>query len=171
MRSRKVSAPTPAPDDPGDRAALTAHAMVLADGVEAALPGWVLRAVTERHAAAGRPAPPEVVAAAREAGQRAAVEVGPVVRTLLARDVDDQPTGPLAVLRGATRFPTEVLVAAGVPPAPRDEVARRIHPDDAYDLCPAAFADVDPALHEPGIVWGAAKAHVVLARRRQEGKR
>ena len=27
-------------------------------------------------------------------------------------------------------------------------------------------ADLAPELHEPGLVWGAAKAHVVLARRR-----
>jgi hypothetical protein len=40
-----------------------------------------------------------------------------------------------------------------------------------YDLTPASFADVDPALHEPGLVWGAAKAHVHLARRRREGRR
>ena len=44
-------------------------------------------------------------------------------------------------------------------------------PDDPYDLTPGSFADVDPSLHEPGLVWGAAKAHVVLARRRREGRR
>ena len=30
---------------------------------------------------------------------------------------------------------------------------------------------IAPALREPGLLWGAAKAHVVLARRRQEGRR
>jgi hypothetical protein len=64
-----------------------------------------------------------------------------------------------------------VLAAAGVPPVGRDEVARRLHPDDDYDLTPASFADISPELHEPGLVWGAAKAHVVLARRRREGLR
>jgi putative CocE/NonD family hydrolase len=44
-------------------------------------------------------------------------------------------------------------------------------PDDAYDLGPASFADIDPSLHEPGLMWGAAKAHVHLARRRAEGLR
>ena len=33
------------------------------------------------------------------------------------------------------------------------------------------FADVDPTLHEPGLRWGASKAHVVLLRRRAEGRR
>jgi hypothetical protein len=49
---------------------------------------------------------------------------------------------------------------------PRDEFSVRSFPDDAYDLSPASFADVDPALHEPGLAWGAAKAYVHLARRR-----
>lgn len=156
---------------PADAAALARHASALADAVTAGLPGWVERAVVERHAAAGRPAPPGVVAAARAAGEEAAAEVGASVRALLQRDVDDQPTGPLALLRGAVRYPTRVLAAAGVGPVPRDEVARRLHPDDAYDISPASFADIDPSLHEPGIVWGAAKAHVVMARRRREGRR
>jgi hypothetical protein len=53
----------------------------------------------------------------------------------------------------------------------RDEFSLRNFPDDVYDLTPASFADVDPELHEPGLLWGAAKAHVHLARRRREGRR
>ena len=34
---------------------------------------------------------------------------------------------------------------------------------------PAAFSDVDEDLHEPGLVWGAARAHVHLRRRRESG--
>lgn len=158
-------------DDPDDAARLAGYARDLADGVEAALPSWVERVVAERLAAAGRPLTGEVRDAARAAGERARDDVAPQVRRLLARDVDDQPTGPLALLRGAARFPTAVLRGAGVAPVARDEVAERLHPDDVYDLVPAAFAEVDPALHEPGLVWGAAKAHVVLARRRREGRR
>ena len=43
--------------------------------------------------------------------------------------------------------------------------------DDDYDLIIADFADLTPDLAEAGIAWGAAKAHVVLARRRREGRR
>lgn len=160
-----------APDDPGDVAALARYATALADGVDAALPGWVERSVATRLAGAGRAADEDLAAAARRAGAAARDDVGAAVRALLARDVDDQPTGPLALLRGAVRYPTAVLATAGVPPLPRDEIDRRLHPDDDYDLSPASFADVDPALHEPGLTWGAAKAHVVLARRRREGLR
>lgn len=172
-------------DDPADAAALAAYADALATAVETHLAGWVERAVAERHGqwvtsrgatvgtgdGAGTGLPDEVRDGAREAGARARSEVAPRVRALLQRDVDDQPTGPLALLRAATDHPTAVLRAAGVPPVVRDEAAVRIHPDDVYDLTPASFADVHPDLHEPGLTWGAAKAHVVLARRRREGRR
>lgn len=158
-------------DDPADAEVLAAYADALADGVEAALPAWVERAVAHGHAAQRRNVSPAMAEAARDAGRRAAAEVGGEVRALLARDVDDQPTGPLALVRTAVLYPTAVLSDAGIPPVDRDEVAVRLHPTDLYDLSPASFADLDPALQEPGIVWGAAKAHVVLARRRREGQR
>jgi len=101
---------------------------------------------------------------ARQAGRRAAEDVGGAVRTLLAADIDDQHTTPLALLRGAVRYPTRVLQDAGVPPVERDPVQVRLLPGDLYDLSPAMFADVHPSLAEPGMVWGAAKA---LAHRRR----
>ena len=158
-------------DDPGDAAALAGYATALADGIEVHLAGWVERVVAERHHAWAGALPEEVAAAARVAGEAAVAEVGPQMRELLGRDVDAQATGPLAVLRAATVHPTRVLRAAGVPPVERDPVAVRIHPDDVYDLGPAAFADVHPDLQETGLTWGAAKAHVILARRRREGLR
>jgi hypothetical protein len=93
------------------------------------------------------------------------------VRLVLEADIDDQRTNPLAVLRRAVRYPTDVLRAAGVPEVVRDAFAEAHEPDDVYDLSPASFADIDPALHEPGLVWGAAKAHVHLHRRREDGMR
>jgi hypothetical protein len=53
-----------------------------------------------------------------------------------------------------------------VPAIERDRQAEAQFPDDDYDLTPASFADLDPALHEPGLRWGAAKAHVHLRRHR-----
>jgi hypothetical protein len=102
--------------------------------------------------------PPSVAAAAAAAGQRARDEVMPRLRTLLAADIDDQRTTPLAIVRDAVRYPTEVLAAAGVAPVQRDDFAVRAFPDDAYNLAPATFADLDPNLAEAGIAWGAAKA-------------
>ena len=137
-----------------------AHATALADAVVAALPGWVESSVV-RILAAWEPgvAPSaRVLEDARAAGVRAAEEVGAEVRALLEADIDDQRTTPLSILRSAVRYPTAVLRAAGVPEVERDPIQARLLPDDPYDLSPAMFADVDPALAEPGMAWGAAKA-------------
>ena len=146
---------------------LVEHGNALVDAVDRALPEWVVRCVTGRvHDFFGADASPDVVQRARDAGERARVEVGAALRALLAQDVDDQRVNPLAIVRGAVRYPTEVLRSAGVPPVVRDEFDERAFPDDVYALTPASFAEVDPALHEPGLLWGAAKAHAHLTRRR-----
>ena len=100
------------------------------------------------------------------AAQAARAEVDASLRALLVSDVDDQRTNPLSILRQAARYPSGVLAAAGVPPVVRDAQAERLFPEDLYDLGPAAFAALGATVHEAGLVWGAAKAHVVLARRR-----
>jgi len=155
-------------DDPGDAAALRRYADALADAVVAALPGWVEASVVSRFEAwAGQAPDGGVLEHARAAGERAVEDVGPRLRALLGTDVDAQRNNPLAILRGAVRYPAEVLAAASVPPVARDPHAERLFPDDAYDLSPAAFGDLHPSVHELGLTWGAAKAHVVLARRRR----
>jgi hypothetical protein len=158
-------------DDPSDVAALEAYAIELADGIERAIPRWVDRTVREVLAAQGIAVTGDVEAGIDDAAARARADGSPRVRRLLETDIDAQRGNPLAVLRSLVAYPTAVLGAAGARPVARDEFAVRNFPDDAYDLSPATFADVDPDLHEPGIVWGAAKAHVHLARRRREGRR
>lgn len=137
------------------------YGVALADAVDAAIEGWVLAAV-ER--AAGAAISPEMRAEAATAGGRARAEILPRLRELLARDVDDQTTTPLAVLRDLRRYPTEVLQTAGVAPASRDDDARARFPDDVYDIVPAAFADFGPEVAEAGLRWGAAKAFAHKAR-------
>lgn len=160
-----------APDEDGDAALLARCASDLADAIERALGPWVERSV-RRMAELWRPgAGAELAGAAGSAAAAAVAEVGPKVRALLAQDVDVQATGPLAIVRTAVAHPTAVLAAAGVPPVPRDEFAARAFPDDPYDLTPGSFRDLDEAVQEPGLRWGAAKAHTVLARRRHEGRR
>src|SRR3954447_6431842 len=110
--------------------------------------------------------PAAVAADARQAGDQATADVGAELRRLLALDAERQPTNPLSVLRAAVRYPTAVLQRAGVPPVVRDEFRERAFPDDAYDLAPATWKDVDEALHEPGIIWGAWKAKTVMERHR-----
>jgi hypothetical protein len=145
---------------------LYSYAEVLADGVEAALPTWVVGSVERIMVAWAGRVPPDVAEAAEIAAQKARSETGTAVRALLMSDIDDQRTTPLALLRGAVKFPTEVLRSAGVPPVERDRFAVEAFPDDDYDLTPMSFADVDPALAEAGIAWGAAKA---FAHKRRHG--
>lgn len=156
-------------DDPEDAAALGRYATSLADAVDAALPGWVERVVAERWREWRREDPtPAVQEAAAAAGERARAQVGPSIRELLATDVDAQRANPLALIRGAVPYAMGVLSDHGVPPVPRDADAERLFPDDVYDLTPASFADLDPSVHEPGLAWGAAKAYVILKRRRTD---
>jgi len=136
------------------------HGRRLADAIEVALPAWVERSVARRLPEADV----EVRSAASAAGARAAAEVGAEVRALLDRDVDRQRTTPLTLLRAAVRYPTEVLREASAPPVVRDREQERLFPDDVYDLTPATFADVDPALGDLGLAWGAAKAITHLRR-------
>lgn len=126
------------------------HAAALADAICAALPGWVERTVTR--------IAPELHDHAVLAGKEAVDDICPRVRELLAADIDEQATTPLALLRDAVRYPAGVLAAANIAPVPRDPFDRDRFPDDAYGLTPASWVDVDPALHELGIAWGAAKA-------------
>ena len=137
--------------------------------LEEGLPGWVERSVEQILVAFSRRADESVMVEARAAGQRARDDIVPRVRTLLEADVDAQWTNPLAIVRAAVRYPTEVLRAAGVPPVVRDEQAERQFPDDDYDLTPTRLADIDPELHEPSLAWGAAKAFVMKARHRELG--
>jgi hypothetical protein len=134
------------------------------------LPGWVERAVADRYRAWRGDEPPDaVVAAGRAAAAAAVADVEAPLRALLAQDVDEQRSNPLAVVRRAVVHPTMVLRSAGVPPVVRDPHAKALFPDDDYDLTPGGFTDLAPSVHEPGLEWGAAKAHVILSRRRRQG--
>ena len=135
---------------------LAEGARLLSEGIGRALSGWVVSAVESRLSELDS----EVRQAAEAAGAAAAAEVGAEVAQLLAADIDDQPENPLAVLRRAVSYPTEVLRAAGAAPAERDDFAVDRFPDDVYNLTPASFADIHPDLQALGLAWGAAKAFV-----------
>lgn len=162
-----MTEPTDNSQPDGDDAAFAHYGSLLADAVEAALPGWVEHAVGTRAGA-------DVVAAHQaeitRAGQQAAAEIAGRLRELLALDLDQQWTNPLSIVRTAARFPTALLRSLGVPEVTRDQFAAQQDPDDVYDLTPAAFGDFGPEAHERGIMWGAAKAHLHLQRRRAEGR-
>ncbi|HKY14760.1 MAG TPA: hypothetical protein VJM33_07520 [Microthrixaceae bacterium] len=146
-------------DEPSDAARLAAYADALVASIEVSLGPWLVRQVVERA--------PSLEAEARLAAARAVETTIPELRALLSTDIDQQRATPLQVVREATRAVTAVLMAGGVAPPERDELARTIDRRDLYDLGPASYADLGPEVAEAGLVWGAAKAHVHLARRRK----
>lgn len=145
-----------ADDDVAD-AALAEHGKALADAVERLLPAWSARVVVERGG-------PGLRHLGEVAGREAAAGLVPELRALLAADVDAQRANPLAVLRRAVAWPAAVLADAGVPTPVRDRHDREHFPDDDYGLTPMTWADVDPELHDLGILWGALKARAHLVR-------
>jgi hypothetical protein len=131
----------------------------LADALADAIPRWVEASVDRVvRAWTGREPDADVLAAAADAARLAGAEVTPKLRALLASDIDEQRTTPLALVREAVRYPAAVLRSAGVPGVERDRFAEEAFPDDDYDLTPANLADVDPGLGDLGLAWGAAKA-------------
>ena len=138
----------------------------LAARVTAAVPDWVVRCVESRLPPSARDRD-AVLAEAEAAGRDAQRDVAGKLRVLLAADVDAQRSTPLEIVRAAVAHPTRVLRAAGVDPIPRDGFAEERFPDDPYGLTPASLPAMDPALREPALAWGAAKA--MAHRRRHEG--
>lgn len=164
-------APDANPDPSADEDRFAQISSALAGAIEAAVPRWIERLVAQRVAQWRDGAVPAPVRdRASRAGRAAVDELMPRLRGLLETDVDAQRTNPLALLRTATHHAHGVLADLGMPPVARDDFAERSFPDDDYDLVPATWSDVDPALHEIGITWGAAKAFVHKARRREAGQ-
>ncbi len=158
------------PVDPADEERFRAISTSLVDAVALVVPAWIERLVGDRVRAWAGDVSPEVAAAAAAAGAAAAADVVPRMRSLVETDLDRQRTNPLSLLRDTTRFAHDVLEALDVPAPPRDAFSQRSFPDDVYGLVPASWEEVDPALHEIGLTWGAAKAFVFKARRRAEGR-
>jgi len=148
-----------------DERQLAAYADELQLAVVDAIPGWVHRLITERAAAGGVVVD---VAAANVAAVATSDLVAPRLRRVLDADVDDGAGSPLAAVRSAVGPITAVLELAGAAKPPRDEFVAKAFPEDPYDVGPAAFSDIDASLHDPGLIWGAARAHVHLRRRREQ---
>ena len=122
-----------------------------------ALPGWISHVVQGRFAEwsasrdptaiaqADMAGPAELAELARAAGLRAADSLAGPLRALVAADVDDQWTTPLALVRPVVAFATDVLEQAGVPPVVRDEFEERRFPEDLYGLTPASLAAIATA--------------------------
>jgi hypothetical protein len=136
---------------------------LLCDEVESVLPAWVRRCVESRW----NGDIPDVEF--NRAVEETTAAVVPRLRALLLADVDDQRGTPLTILRQAIRFPTAVLRHLGASPVDRDPFAVNAFPDDVFNLSPAAWADVDERLAEPGLRWSVAKAFEYKRRHQTPG--
>jgi len=138
-------------------------------GVDAKLGAWVVvqvGCILDAWGRADRATRARAECDAVDAGTRASARVTAELRDLFVLDPADQRVTPLEIVRSAIREPTEILVAAGVPPIDRDEFAERSFPDDRYGLVPVTLADLgDEELGSLQLVWGMAKAAVLEARR------
>lgn len=137
------------------------YSQTLIETAERVTPGWINRLVAQRVSQND-----EIRAATDEAADRATEFVVARLTHLMLQDVDEQVSTPLAIMRETTKFPTQVLIDAGAQPVERDDQARKLFPEDVYDLVPANWGDIDEALVEPGLAWGAAK---VMAHRLRHG--
>lgn len=145
-------------------------ASALVDAVDAVIADWVSRLVIERATKTPTEMTEQLRREADAAGERARAEAVPELRDLVMTDIDAQAANPLAILRTATRHAHEALITLDTSPVERDRFAEEAFPEDAYGLVPATWADIHPSLQEPGIAWGAAKAYLHRARRRDEGR-
>lgn len=147
---------------------LEEFARSLANEVEQATPVWVQRVVASRVG-------PDQLAVQAEAIQALADDVGSRVSTalneLLGADIDAQRTTPLAIVRGVVPQLSAYLHSVGAPKVGRDAHARELHPNDDFALTPAGFEDFGEGVREASMLWGAAKAHVHIQRRKNEGLR
>lgn len=155
-----ISEPTLADDE----RQLAAYADTLHAGVVAAVPGWIRRVAISR-AESGQ-AVVDVIALDLAAAATAGL-VDAELRRILDADVDRGTGSPLAAVRAAIGPVTELLEKWGTPHRSRDDFVADAFPEDRYEIGPASFADIDAELHEPGLIWGAARAHVHLRRRRE----
>ncbi len=150
-----------------EQARLAEASTALVEGVDRALPAWAARAADALLTAWGgvdADRHQEVVADAREAGERAARRVAAELGELLALDPAEQRATPLEIIRSAVAEPTEVLAAAGLPDVVRDPFEEQAWPDDRFGLVPRTLRDLDPDLAAIHFAWGVAKASVLRAR-------
>ncbi|MFV2038936.1 MAG: hypothetical protein ACC660_01700 [Acidimicrobiales bacterium] len=136
-----------------------------------ATPAWVRRCVGEVAGRQRLDRPEHFETTLDEWAQRAAAFVDTRLGELLGADIDRQQSTPLEIFRQAVRFPVEILHGLGATPVHRGDMARWAFPNDPFDITPGNLSDIGEGVQQAGIVWGASKAALHLARRRREGGR
>lgn len=150
-----VSSPpsVPEPIDP------SVYGLALADVVKAAVPDFVVRVVEDRSVAFANPIDPaSFEVALAQLAEVVTAALDPTLRAFLTSDVDSQRTTPLTIIRNHMAPVTELLRSIGCAHADRDPFDESAFPHDVFAVGPHAWADFSEAVHEAGLLWGAAKA-------------
>lgn len=145
----------------GDDEKFAQYGQLLNAAVCEAVRPWLVRELTIRVG--------EIDGELAERIEGTALEVERSIAELVAADVDEPLSGPLERIRVATQPLNDELERRGVAPPARNPVDQQMRPLDRYELGPMTFRDLSEAMHEAGITWGAAKAHLHLARHRAPG--
>jgi len=153
-----------------DEAQLERYADELLAAIERLIPRWVQCSLAAAATAGGVAVTVDLRSMVDPIAEATSRLVVPELRRLLHADVDAAAGSPLEALRHGVGPMTEALDGFGVEPVARDAFQVAHFPDDHYGLAPATFGDIDPSLHELGLMWGAARAHVHLRRRREDTK-
>ncbi len=151
-----------------DAARMEQYGEKLALAVDVVIGDWIEASVARVARAQLGSVPDDLADAARTAGEAARSEVSTALAALLATDIDDQVTTPLAIVRQAGAHATRVLREAGISPVGRDPFSEERFPADVYGIGPARLVELSEGCHEAGIAWGAAKAHLHRSRHRTE---
>ncbi len=104
------------------------------------------------------------MAAAREAGERAARRVAAELAELLALDPAEQRATPAGDHPPGRGRADRRAGGGGLPDVVRDPFDERAWPDDRFGLVPRTLRDLDPDLAAVHFAWGIAKAAVLRAR-------
>lgn len=147
-------------DKADDEAKYVAYGKLLVDAFAADIEPWLRAAVDDRIGDQDDELQTQIAAVAQE-----------VVRSiteLVTADVDTPLSGPLERVRRAVEPLTIALDERNAPLPSRDPIDSQMRPDDRYALGPMTFLDISQDVHNAGIAWGAAKAHLHM-RRRHDG--
>ncbi|NNE95379.1 MAG: hypothetical protein HKN24_05070 [Acidimicrobiales bacterium] len=144
-----------------EAALLARHTDALRDALARRVPQWAAAVVESLSPEPGSTASDDAAARVRTMAE---AETVPELERLLGSDIDAQWCSPLDIVRKLVPAITDALDRLGAEPRSRDPRSLELMPHDTYAITPATFADIHPSLHEPGLAWGAAKAHVHLRR-------
>lgn len=135
----------------------TQYGQVLNAAVSTAVRPWLIRELTIRVGSIDD----DLARAIEESAE----EVERAIAELVAADVDEPLSGPLERIRRSVAPLNAELDQRGVQPPTRNRLDQQMSPRDHHELGPMTFRDLSDAVHDAGITWGAAKAHLHLRRR------